>query len=227
LLRLGGGRERWGIYCRVQILSLPQAVAPTPTKAVATPTPNPNSSNGGSSSIFSGLGFGDGKFYMGVAVSSMAIRADDCAASSLFSEEDYQDRQLGITFIAGYDFMRYLGAELRAALSISEENKGQDNLSEFGLYLKPQYPVMDDKLNVYGLIGYSSVNMSDPVKGELHHGTADSPFDGTNVGFSFGAGVDYTITPNISVFTDVVNYLRNFGGTNSTWGANVGVKYSF
>ncbi len=104
--------------------------------------------------------------------------------------------------------MRYLGAELRAALSISEENRGQDNLSEFGLYLKPKYPLMDDKVNVYGLIGYSSVNMSDPVKGELHHGTASSPFDGTNSGFSFGGGVDYSVTPNISVFTDVVTTLE-------------------
>ncbi len=51
-----------------------------------------------------------GKFYLGIAVSDMAVRADDDA--NLFGEEDYQDRQTGITFVAGYDFMKYLGAEL-------------------------------------------------------------------------------------------------------------------
>jgi|GEM_PF-2030315 len=191
----------------------------TPTK-VTTPKPTPKPVEDNSGSIF-----GNGKFYIGIAASDMAVRADDDA--NLFGEEEYQDRQFGITILAGYDFMKYLGAELRAALSVSGENDNQDNLTEFGIYLKPKYPLMNDKLNIYALLGYSSINMSDPVEGDLHHGTDKSPFDGTNSGFSYGYGVDYSVTPNISVFTDIVNYLRNFGGSNSTWGANVGVKYSF
>jgi len=113
--------------------------------------------------------------------------------------------------------MKYLGAELRAALSVSGENKGQDNLAEYGIYLKPQYPIPTiDDLNIYGLLGYSFINMSDPA---TKTDPKDHPFDGDNSGFSFGAGIDYCVTPNISVFTDVVNYLRDFGGSNSTWGA--------
>jgi outer membrane autotransporter protein len=119
--------------------------------------------------------------------------------------------------------MEYLGAELRAALSVTGENDGQDNLAEYGIYLKPQY-TFNNNLNVYGLLGYSFINMSDPATSTDPH---DNPFDGDNSGFSFGAGVDYGITQNISVFTDVVNYLRDFGGSNSTWGANLGVKYHF
>ncbi len=200
--------------------------APVQTPA-STPAPKKDtSSKGNASSLFGGLGLGNGKFYLGIAVSDMAVRADDDA--NLFGEEDYQDRQTGITFVAGYDFMKYLGAELRAALSVDGENKNQDNLTEFGIYLKPKYsfPQLDNKLTVYGLLGYSSINMSDPVEGNLHHGTPSSPFDGTNGGFSYGYGLDYSVTSNISVFTDVVNYLRNFGASNSTWGANVGIKYS-
>jgi len=164
---------------------------------------------------------GPGGLYVGLAVSEMAVRSDDRV--NLFGDEKHQDQQLGITFLIGYNFMKYLGAELRAALSVSEENAGQDNLAEYGIYLKPQYPVLDN-LNVYGLLGYSAINMSDPATGTSAN---DNPFSGDNQGFSFGAGLDYGVTENISVFTDVVNYLRDFGGSNSTWGANLGVKYNF
>jgi len=169
----------------------------------------------------SGLGLGG--LYVGLAVSDMAVRSDDEAYKAFFSEKAHSDRQVGITALIGYNFMRYLGAELRAALSVSGENAGQDNLAEFGIYLKPQYPVGDD-LNLYGLLGYSAINMSDPATGTRAN---DNPFSGDNQGFSFGAGLDYGVTENISVFTDVVNYLRDYGGSNSTWGANLGVKYNF
>jgi hypothetical protein len=159
--------------------------------------------------------------YIGLAISEMAVRSDDRV--NLFGDEEHQDRQLGITAVIGYNFMKYLGAELRAALSVANEDDGQDNLAEYGIYLKPQYPVLDN-LNVYGLLGYSAINMSDPATSTNYN---DNPFDGDNQGFSFGAGVDYGVTENISVFTDVVNYLRDFGGSNSTWGANLGVKYNF
>jgi len=166
---------------------------------------------------------GPSHFYGGIAVSDMVVRSDDEAYEAFFSEKAHTDRQLGITAIIGYNFMKYLGAELRAALSVSEENAGQDNLAEYGIYLKPQYPITD-KVNIYGLLGYSSINMSDPATSTNAN---DNPFHGTNQGFSFGAGLDYGVTENISIFTDVVNYLRDYGGSNSTWGANVGLKYNF
>jgi len=164
-----------------------------------------------------------GGLYVGLAVSDMVARSDDEAYKAFFSEKEHTDRQLGVTAIIGYNFMRYLSAELRAALSVSEENEGQDNLKEFGIYLKPQYPIAD-KVNIYGLLGYSSINMSDPATSTDAN---DHPFHGTNQGFSFGFGADYGVTENISVFTDIVNYLRDYGGSNSTWGANVGLKYNF
>ncbi len=67
--------------------------------------------------------------------------------------------------------------------------------------------------------------MSDPATKEFYD--KNKKFDGDNSGFSFGGGINYGITSNISVFTDVVNYLRDFGGSNSTWGANLGVRYNF
>jgi hypothetical protein len=150
--------------------------------------------------------------YVGLAATGMAIRLDDRA--NLFSDEDYQDRQLGLTAVVGYDFMDYLGAELRAALAVSGDDSGHDKFKSAGVYLKPKYPIGD--LNLYGLLGYAQSNMSDPGR-----------FTGKNSGFSYGGGLDYRITENISVFTDVVDYLRDEDGSNSTWGANLGVKYNF
>ncbi|SFV66258.1 putative outer membrane protein A [hydrothermal vent metagenome] len=160
-----------------------------------------------------------GAFYIGVAVSAMATRLDDRA--NVFGDERYQDRQTGITGVIGYDFMDYLGAELRAAISVDGANGNNDDMQQFGLYLKPKMPLMDDKMNIYGLLGYSMINMSDDWDG------VNEIYDGDNDGFSFGLGLDYGVTENISVFTDYVNYLRNYGGTNSQWGANLGLKYNF
>jgi len=155
-----------------------------------------------------------GNFYAGIAASLMAVRLDDRV--NLFADENQQDRQIGITALIGYDFMDYLGAELRASMAVSGEDNNNDALQQVGVYLKPNYHVDDIDINLYGLLGYSMINMSDV-----------GLFDGDNSGFSFGAGLDYGVTENISVFTDVVNYLRNYGGTNSTWGANLGLKYNF
>ncbi len=159
-----------------------------------------------------------GAFYLGAAISAMATRLDDRA--NIMSDEKHQDRQTGITLVAGYDFMDYLGAELRAAMSVDGANRNNDDMQQFGLYLKPQYPVLDN-MNVYGLLGYSMINMSDDWDG------VNDIYDGDNDGFSFGLGLDYGVTENISVFTDYVNYLRNYGATNSQWGANLGLKYNF
>jgi len=185
-------------------------VAPTARPTVA-PTPK----------VMEKVSSGVGGPYVGLAISDMGVRADDRV--NLLDSEKHQDLQKGLTLVVGYDFMKYLGAELRAALSLAGEGQGQDNLAEYGVYLKPQYPVLDN-LNIYGLLGYSAINMSDPASKTKYN---DNPFDGDNSGFSFGGGLNYGVTSNISVFTDVVNYLRNFGGTNSTWGANLGVRYNF
>ncbi|HHB94753.1 MAG TPA: porin family protein [Campylobacterales bacterium] len=197
----------------VEATPTPEATpAPVVTKASVKETPQVEKTSSGPSGL-----------YVGLAVSDMVVRSDDEAYKAFFSEKAHSDKQVGITALIGYNFMKYLGAELRAALSVSGENAGQDNLAEYGIYLKPQYPVLDN-LNVYGLLGYSAINMSDPATSTSAN---DNPFDGDNQGFSFGAGLDYGVTENISVFTDVVNYLRDYGGSNSTWGANLGVKYNF
>jgi len=152
-----------------------------------------------------------GPLYVGGALSAMGTRIDDRV--NLFGEEKFQDRQFGLTGVVGYDFMDYLGAELRAAMGVASDNN--DKMKQIGVYLKPQYPIADTGVDIYGLLGYGWSNMSDSGK-----------MTGVNSGFSYGAGLDYGVTENISVFTDVVNYLKD-DDTNSQWGANLGIKYNF
>ncbi|MCK4441238.1 MAG: outer membrane beta-barrel protein, partial [Sulfurovaceae bacterium] len=159
--------------------------------------------------------------YIGIALTEMGVSLND--EVNLFEDKFNQDRQDSITLVAGYNFMEYLGAELRASLAVAGDDYHNDKLREYGIYLKPQYDILQSpsnigSLNIYGLLGYSSINLSDPSL---------IRFTGTNQGFSFGGGFDYGITENISVFTDYVNYLHDKSGSNSTWGANLGIKYNF
>jgi len=190
-------------------------VVETPTP-VATPTPVPVKP----AAAAAAAGMGIPGLYVGGALAAMAARCNcDGDRANVFSDEDGQDRQMGITGILGYDFMEYLGAELRASMAVSGEDDDAEKIQQYGIYLKPNVDITD-ALNLYGLLGYSSVNMSDCMF------DADADPDNTNSGFSYGAGLDYGITENISVFTDIVNYLRD-DDKDSTWGTNLGLKYNF
>jgi opacity protein-like surface antigen len=189
-------------------------VAPMPTPAppvvVPTPKPTPKPVQVAKPSGPSGL-------YVGGALTEMASRSNcEGNRANVFSAESGQDRQQGFTGILGYDFMDYLGAELRASIGLAGDDYGT-KMKQFGAYLKPNID-LGDALNLYGLLGYSTVNMSDCGRG--------ADLDNTNSGLSYGAGINYGVTENISVFTDIVNYLRD-DETRSTWGANLGVKYKF
>ena len=104
--------------------------------------------------------------------------------------------------------MNYLGAELRGTVGVAKDNGTK--FKQIGAYLKPNYDITDE-INVYGLLGASKTNMNP---------------NGTETGFSYGAGLDYGVTDNVSVFTDAVNYMKK-SGSASQWGLNLGAKYQF
>ncbi len=142
------------------------------------------------------------------------VAANTADRANLFSDEIDQDRQVGLTGRLGYDFMDNLGAELRGTIGVSEENNGVDSFQQIGAYLKPNYDVTDT-LNLYGLVGASSANLADPAD-----------MSSSETGLSYGLGLDYSVSDSISVFTDVVNYMKK-SDTNSLWGLTVGAGYQF
>ena len=145
-------------------------------------------------------------FYLAAGLTDIAVNATDRA--NLFTDKKNQDRQIALTGKLGYDFMKYLGAELRGTYGVAKDSGSK--FKQFGAYLKPNYDVTDD-INLYGLLGASKSNM---------HRT------GNETGFSFGAGLDYDIADKISIFTDVVDYM-NKSKANSQWGLTLGAAYAF
>ncbi len=148
--------------------------------------------------------------YIAGGITDIAVRGDDETAN-LFGEETGQDIQVGFTGRLGYDFMDFLGAEVRGTYGISSVKDGFNKFKQVGAYLKPNVDVTDD-INLYGLVGASKANFA---------GLAN-----TETGLSYGAGLDYGIADNISVFTDVVNYLEK-SNVPSAWGLTVGAGYQF
>jgi len=146
--------------------------------------------------------------YVGLAAAGIAGRSDSKQAN-IFREIDAQDRQLGLTGVAGYDFSENLGAEVRGT-------KGQWKVSDTkfknaGAYLKPQVDL--GGVNLYGLAGYA-------VTGVGSTSTGDKEGD-----FSYGAGLDIPLVDNVKFFADVVQFLDK--GDDNVMGANAGVKYQF
>ena len=146
-------------------------------------------------------------FYIAGGITDAAINHQSRA--NLFSSKEGNDRQIALTGRLGYDFMNYLGAELRGTYGVAKNSGAK--FKQIGAYLKPNYDIPNvDGLNLYGLLGASKTNVG----------------IGSQTGFSYGAGLDYGLGNNISIFTDVLNYMKK-SGTASQWGATLGGAYHF
>jgi OOP family OmpA-OmpF porin len=103
---------------------------------------------------------------------------------------------------AGYDFNQYVGIEARGTYGISDGDQLGHDYS-YGLYLKPQYPI-NEKVNLYGLLGYAQTKISFDNQVAFNGNTNNYT---TQSDFSFGAGVDYKINSDWSVYADAVRYI--------------------
>ncbi len=132
--------------------------------------------------------------YAGLGISAViAYEAD----GSFFDNKDGQDRTGDITLIAGYDFNQYIAVEGRYMTSMVHEDILERSL--WGVYVKPQYPLMEE-LKVYGLLGYGGFQL-DGIKG--------SGIDIDDNGFQWGVGTSYKVTEDISIFVDYLNIAKD------------------
>jgi hypothetical protein len=172
--------------------------APTP-KPIPTPTPKPIPTPE-PISVSKAMGY-----YIAGGLTDVGVRPN--GTLNLLADEKGQDRQIGLTGRIGYDFMDYLGAELRGTYGIAKDSGNK--FKQIGAYLKPNYDITDE-INLYGLLGTSKTNVG----------------VGSQTGFSYGAGLDYGVSDKVSVFTDVVNYMEK-SRTAAQWGLTVGAAYQF
>lgn len=142
-----------------------------------------------------------GAFYVGAGYSWINADYDN------HGEHDGDE----VLLLAGYNFNPYIGIEARYA-------GFTDCMENYGIYLKPQYPIGAAK--VYALLGY----------GEATHDYAGGEHSGD--GFQWGLGASYAMTENIGVFADYTNLYddSDFGGYTgdvTVDSVNVGVTYTF
>ncbi len=177
----------------------------------------------------------DAGFYVGVAYT--AITNETTISNGVNGEVDYD----GFMLQAGYKFNPYIAVEARywdggdERLNMSHpvgHPDGDDHSvpSEFdawGIYVKPMYPVTE-ALDIYALLGWGEQDTVNHIY---------TPGDGT---FSWGLGVAYSFTDNISVFVDYVSIYDDTAIENSidplgnevdveiaSTSLNIGVTYKF
>ncbi len=132
--------------------------------------------------------------YAGLGISAVIAYEGD---GSFFESKDGQERTGDITFIAGYDFNQYIAVEGRYMTSFTHEDILERSL--WGVYVKPQYPIMEE-LKVYALLGYGAFQLE---------GINGSGIDIDEDGFQWGVGTSYEVTENISIFVDYLNIAKD------------------
>ena len=137
-------------------------------------------------------------------------------------------------FQAGYQFNPYIALEGRYSVGFNMDyNKGitlgtyngvplDNDFSNWGLYVKPSYPV-GASVTLYALLGYGGVMLSDLRGGDAYED-----------GFQWGLGASYDVTERISVFVDYVSLYDDTGfdyvGIRDSWDSDtwtLGVSYKF
>jgi opacity protein-like surface antigen len=164
-------------------------------------------------------------FYAGLAYGALDGKWDPDTSYS--RDSDTFDE---LMIQAGYKFNEYIAIEGRYWFGVGDNTWASGTAYEqdvsvdaWGIYAKPMYPV-SEAFNVYALLGYGAVS--------LDYDIGDTDFD-DNDGFTWGAGVEYSVNDNVAVFVDYVSLFdddKNVLGANGDLTVdtvNVGVTYKF
>ncbi len=159
-------------------------------------------------------------FYAGLGYSCLQMDIDEPEAIDIRS-------MIALSITAGYNFNEYFAIEGRYSVSLGDlevetgntERDESWDMSNIGLYLKPQYSI--DSFTLYGLLGYGQF-------------TLDNDSSYSVDGFQYGAGISMMATDNIDVYVDYRRLYddEDFDGLsiNDVVTANsftVGVNYHF
>lgn len=138
-------------------------------------------------------------FYAGAGLSALSVR-DAAVSMNIFSAKDGQERLGNITFLAGYNYNKYIALEGRYTTSITSEDRLK--MSGWGLFVKPQYPITTD-ISIYGLLGFGGAKLKQ---------VNNSGVNVSGSGLQWGVGASYNITQNIALFADYTSLANNKKG---------------
>ncbi|EPC02687.1 hypothetical protein L861_10100 [Litchfieldella anticariensis FP35 = DSM 16096] len=124
---------------------------------------------------------------------------------------------IGLRLLGGAQFNDYFAVEGHLGGGGSDAEQDIETKLEYvvGAYAKGILPVAD-RFRLYGLAGFSEVrtDVSGPLSGDDREG-----------GFSYGAGAEFDMAPNVAVGADYMRYLDKSSHTFDA--ASVGVRYRF
>lgn len=124
----------------------------------------------------------------------------------------------GVSLKAGYNITDYLAIEAKYIYTPwGDKNK---TLKHYGLYLKPSY-ALNNNFDIYALLGYGK--------------TECETIQGSQKGFAWGLGAEYTINKKVSgkkdgfgVYVEYLRPLKKTGNRNITVDmVNAGLSYHF
>lgn len=180
-------------------------------------------------------------FYIGGAYSYINAETDAYGAYGYIDGGDYWISETsdsdtsGFMLQLGYQFNEYIavegrywngGTETDASYSEGEVggpfftdswSYGCTDLTAWGIYLKPMYPVTD-AISIYGLLGYGNTQIDDVWYAGME--LLDES------GFQWGVGLSYAYDENISFFIDYVQLVNDEGGSYD-WVANNQSNYDY
>lgn len=149
--------------------------------------------------------------------------------------------------IGGYDFNDYFALEARVSTGTSgystfygtpdlpEDEYSEDIDTQASLLLKASYPIFES-FKVYGMAGYTQTRLE--INGYGQYNDEDGEITGnypyrmtyTEDGFSYGAGLSYSITARFNIFIDhqvLPNFEPNADVSRSWKSTTIGVNYQF
>ncbi|MCG6659388.1 porin family protein [Halomonas campisalis] len=125
---------------------------------------------------------------------------------------------VGLRLNGGAQFNEFFAVEGHLGTGGSDTNQGVKAELDYivGAYAKGIVPVSQE-FRIYGLAGVTEVKMTGSAGG---FSGSDRESD-----FSYGAGAEFDVAPNLSVGADYMRYLDKSDGTFDA--ASVGVRYRF
>ena len=162
----------------------------------------------------------NGSFYAGGALSLVSARENN-VDMDLFSEKNGQDRLGNIMLLAGYNYNKYIAAEVRFSTTVASSDIAK--LTSFSLFAKPQVNISNE-FKVYGLLGVGYVDISN---------NKGSNVDVSKTGFQWGLGASYDVNSKWAIFADYTSLANDMSGTMLSSdkadadSLNIGVLYKF
>jgi len=149
-----------------------------------------------------------GGAYMGLGITAVQYDTNcKCPRNNLSGT----DKTAGVIGKLGYDFNEYIGVEARGLKTMIASDGGE--VEHLSILLKPSIPLGED-FKAYGLAGWGQTKTS----GHLRKTDVD--------GFSWGAGLGYSVGENISLFADYERLFQESDAPDLD-SINMGIDYRF